>query len=66
LSRAALGPLNAALLGRDSQFTVLDTQNDFISNLNAKRLAECRGNNDATVFVYTQARFLFHATPHSK
>ena len=66
LSRAALGPLNATLLGRDSQFTVLDPQNDFISNLNAKRLADCRGNNDATVFVYTQARFLVHATPHSK
>jgi hypothetical protein len=59
-------PLNAPLLGRDSQLIVLDTQNDFISNLNAKRLSKCRGNDDATILVYTQSGFFFHVELPSK
>src|ERR1035437_4046922 len=64
LPGAALGPLNAPLLGRDSQLIVLDPQHNFISNLNAKRLTECRRNNDATVFVDALADFLIHVTLH--
>jgi hypothetical protein len=66
LPSAPLCPLNAPLLGRDSQLIVLDTQYDFISNLNAKRLAECRGNDDATILVYPQSGFIFHVKLPSK
>src|ERR1039457_2820117 len=62
LPGAALCPLNAALLGGDSQFVSLKAQYNFISNLNAKGLAECRGNDDATVLVYSLTDFLFHVT----
>jgi hypothetical protein len=66
LPSAPLCPLNAPLLGGDPQFVSLETQHNFISNLNAKRLAECRGNNDATVLVYTLPDFLIHVRLHSK
>src|ERR1035441_5724223 len=66
LPRTAPCSLNAALLGGDSQLIVLDTQNDFISSLDAKRLTECRGNDDATILVYPQSGFLFHVILHSK
>src|ERR1700687_5025365 len=62
LPSAALCPLNAALLGGDSQFVVLDSQHNFISHLNAKRLAECCGNDDATVLVNALTDFLLHVT----
>src|ERR1019366_5197672 len=66
LPGAALCPLNAALLGGDSQFVSLKAQHNFISNLNAKRLAECRGNDDATVLIYPLPDFFFHVTLPSK
>jgi hypothetical protein len=62
LSSAALRPLDAALLGRDAQFVVFNPQNDLISNLDAKRLAEGGGDYDAPVLIHARPGFLNHGT----
>jgi len=62
LPGASLRPLDAALLGRDAQFVVLDPQHDLISNLDAKSPAKGRGDHDPAVLIHTRSGFFCHAT----
>jgi hypothetical protein len=60
LPGTTLRPLDAALLGRDAQFVVLDPQHDFISNLNAKSLSERRGDHYPAILVHAGSGFFCH------
>jgi hypothetical protein len=60
LPGTALRPLDAALLGRDAQFVVLNSQHNFISNLDAKSLPKRRGDYNMTVLVHARSGFFGH------
>src|ERR1700722_11749520 len=53
LPRTALCPLNAAFHRRDLQFVVLEAQDDLVSRLDPKSVAECCRNDYAPVFIDT-------------
>jgi hypothetical protein len=60
LPRAALRPLDAALLGRNAQFVVFDPQHDLISNLDAKGLTKRRRDYDTAILVHSGSGFFRH------
>jgi hypothetical protein len=60
LPGAALSTLNAALLGRDAQFVVLNAQNNLISHPDAERLSKGRRDHYTAIFVYTRSSFFCH------
>jgi hypothetical protein len=57
LADQALGPLQATPQSCDTQFVVYDSQDHFVSYVDAKRLAERSRNDDAAVLVDTHAGF---------
>jgi len=60
LPGAALSPLDAALLGRDAQFVILDPQHNFISNPDAEGLPKRRWDHDTAVLVHPRSGFFCH------
>jgi hypothetical protein len=58
----ALRPLDAPLLGRDSQLVVFDPQHNLIPNLDAKSLTKRGGDDDTAVLVHTRSGFFWHVT----
>jgi hypothetical protein len=61
LPGAAPGALNATLLGRDTQFIVLDAEHKLISGLDAKGFTKGGGNHDTAILIDAGSDF-FHGS----
>jgi hypothetical protein len=59
-SGAPLSALYTVSLRADSQFIILDSQHNLISNVYAKRFAKRRRNNDAAIFIDSCLCFVLH------
>src|SRR5260370_6294982 len=59
-SDKALGPLQTAFQRRDAQFIILDSQHDFVADVDTERLAKRSWDDHTAVFIDTHAGFYFH------
>src|SRR5579863_5654023 len=61
--RMTLGALDAAFHGRDTEFVILHSQDDLIAGANSQGFAEGCGDDDASIFVDSQAGFSIPSAP---
>jgi len=58
----ALRLLDAPLLGGDSQFMVLQSQQNLVSSFDPKSLPEGRGDHDSPILTHTRSSLFIHGT----